>query len=152
MANTLTKGGNAALTGTRVELLVNTRDATADISALLLGIDGKVRSDTDLVFYNNPENGGVSVSNHTVIAQLNTISADVASVVIVVSADPAHPGMIFTTAPSLTIIQSEKNPIVFTPPDFTAKETVIVLAELYRRGGSWKVRAVGQGYASGLDD
>ncbi|MET7519554.1 VWA domain-containing protein [Streptomyces sp. NPDC005480] len=38
----------------------------------------------------------------------------------------------------------------FTAPDFTSGETVVVLAELYRRQGGWKVRAVGQGYASGL--
>ncbi|MFD3729604.1 TerD family protein [Streptomyces sp. NPDC058671] len=29
-------------------------------------------------------------------------------------------------------------------------ETVVVLAEVYRRGDGWKIRAVGQGYASGL--
>jgi hypothetical protein len=39
---------------------------------------------------------------------------------------------------------------LFTAPDFTSGETVLVLAQLYRRGDSWKVRAVGQGYASGL--
>ena len=34
------------------------------------------------------------------------------------------------------------------PPAST--ETAFVLGELYRRGGEWKVRAVGQGWASGL--
>ncbi|WP_280355531.1 VWA domain-containing protein [Nocardia otitidiscaviarum] len=38
----------------------------------------------------------------------------------------------------------------FKAPDFSNGETVVVLAELYRRGDDWKVRAVGQGYSSGL--
>ena len=29
-------------------------------------------------------------------------------------------------------------------------ETALVVVEVYRRGGAWKVRAVGQGYANGL--
>ena len=29
-------------------------------------------------------------------------------------------------------------------------ETAMVFGEIYRRGGEWKFRAVGQGYASGL--
>jgi stress response protein SCP2 len=31
-------------------------------------------------------------------------------------------------------------------------ETIMIAIELYRRGGAWKVRAVGQGYAGGLAD
>ncbi|MEW2289400.1 TerD family protein [Streptomyces sp. NPDC047841] len=37
-----------------------------------------------------------------------------------------------------------------TAPDLEAGETAVVLAELHRRGEGWKVRAGGQGYASGL--
>jgi stress response protein SCP2 len=37
----------------------------------------------------------------------------------------------------------------FTPPQPT-RETVLLLAELYRRGTAWKLRALGQGYADGL--
>ncbi len=31
-----------------------------------------------------------------------------------------------------------------------AGETAMVFGALYRRGGEWKFRAIGQGYASGL--
>ena len=31
-----------------------------------------------------------------------------------------------------------------------SSETAMVFGELYRHGGEWKFRAVGQGYASGL--
>lgn len=66
------------------------------------------------------------------------------------SVDPLQPGAVFTSAPRLTITQPRVPAKTFTAPDFVARETVVVLAELYRRGDAWKVRAVGQGYASGL--
>lgn len=50
----------------------------------------------------------------------------------------------------MTVTQLGASAQSFTPPDFIHRETVVVLAELYRRGGGWKIRAVGQGYASGL--
>ncbi len=93
---------------------------------------------------------GVSVSGRTVTVGLDKIPDDVISVLVVVSADPDHPGTVFTAAPSVTITQPGSTLLSFVPPDFTNKETVVVLAELYRRAGGWKVRAVGQGYASGL--
>lgn len=121
-----------------------------DVSALLLGADGKVRSDGDLVFYNHPAQDGVSLTGNTVSADLPRIPASVVTVVVVASVDPSHPGTVFTTAPILTASQRNGAGVTFTPPDFVAGETVVVLAEIYRRAGGWKVRAVGQGYASGL--
>jgi stress response protein SCP2 len=150
VASSLTKGANSPLADGTVELAVAVRGVEADVSALLLGGDGKVRTDDDLVFYNHPAQDGVAVSGCTVDAQLDKIPGDVTSVIVVTSADPTHPGTVFTLAPRLTITQPGSPPLSFTPPDFTARETVVVLAELYRRGGGWKVRAVGQGYASGL--
>ncbi|MET3984586.1 TerD family protein [Streptomyces sp. PvR034] len=122
----------------------------ADVSALLLGADGRVRSDDDLVFYNHPTQDGVSVAGSVVTADLSRVPAGVDRLVVVVSADPLQPGAVFTRAPHLSIAQTGSPARSFTAPDFTSGETVVVLAELYRRGGGWKVRAVGQGYASGL--
>ncbi|WP_340384395.1 TerD family protein [Streptomyces sp. SS7] len=51
---------------------------------------------------------------------------------------------------ALSISQTGSPTRSFTAPDFTSGESVAVLAELYRRDGGWKIRAVGQGYASGL--
>ncbi|MFJ8944969.1 VWA domain-containing protein [Streptomyces sp. NPDC102395] len=122
---------------------------SADVSALLLGPDGKVCGDHDLVFCNHPVQDGVSVVGTAVTADLFRLPAGVHRVV-VVSADPLLPGAVFTRAPQLTISQSGASTAWFIAPDFTAGETVVVLAELYRRGDGWKGRAVGQGYASGL--
>ncbi|GAA1592741.1 VWA domain-containing protein [Streptomyces globosus] len=146
----LRKGENAALLTERTVLSVAVRGLSADVSALLLGPEGRVRGDHDLVFYNHPVQDGVSVAGAAVTAELRGLPADVHRVVIVASADPLQPGAVFTRAPQLTITQSGTPAMSFTAPDFTSGETVVVLAELYRRGTDWKVRAVGQGYASGL--
>ncbi|MEV7442880.1 VWA domain-containing protein [Streptomyces sp. NPDC091204] len=146
----LRKGENAALLTERAVLSVAVQGLSADVSALLLGSDGRVRGDHDLVFYNHPVQDGVSVAGAAVTAELPRLPADVHRVVIVASSDPLQPGAVFTRAPQLTITQSGSPAMLFTAPDFTSGETVVVLAELYRRGTDWKVRAVGQGYASGL--
>ncbi|MGW1985684.1 VWA domain-containing protein [Streptomyces collinus] len=123
---------------------------SADVSALLLGADGKVRNDDDLIFYNHPSQDGVSVSGPTVTADLPRVPAGVRHVVVVASADPLQPGAVFTRAPVLTIRQPNLPDLSFAAPDLTSGETVVVLAELYRRDAGWRIRAVGQGYASGL--
>jgi stress response protein SCP2 len=149
-ALSLGKGENAALDPQAVALDVTAQGTPLDVSALLLGPNGKVRSDADLVFYHHLSQDGVSLSGHTVTADLRSIPADVDTVVVVASVDPLRPGAVFTAAPVLTVTQHSGTRLTFSPPDFVARETVVVLAELYRRGGGWKVRAVGQGYASGL--
>lgn len=85
-----------------------------------------------------------------VTADLARVPGGVDRVVIVASADLLQPGTVFTRAPHLTVTQSGARVATFLAPDFTSGETVVVVAEIYRRGGGWKARAVGQGYASGL--
>ncbi len=146
----LRKGENTALPTAPVVLTVRVQGLSADVSALLLGADGKVRSDSDLIFYNHPSQDGVSIGGSAVTADLPRVPAEVKHVVVVVSADPLQPGAVFTRALSLTIEQPNSPNLSFMAPDFTSGETVVVLAELYRRDAGWKIRAVGQGYASGL--
>ncbi|MFE6886664.1 VWA domain-containing protein [Streptomyces sp. NPDC057694] len=146
----LRKGENMGLHRAPVVLSVSAQGPAVDVSALLLGPDGKVRADHDLVFYNHPVQDHVSVSDTTVTADVPRIPMGVDRVVIAASIDPLQPGAVFTRAPQLTITQNGVPAASFTAPDFVARETVVVLAELYRRGGDWKIRAVGQGYDSGL--
>ncbi|WP_433760297.1 TerD family protein [Nocardia sp. CA-135398] len=60
------------------------------------------------------------------------------------------PGAVFTRAPRLVVTQNPGPTVEYTAPDFTNRESVVVIAEAYRRNDAWKVRAVGQDYASGL--
>ncbi|MFF2551282.1 VWA domain-containing protein [Nocardia sp. NPDC058058] len=149
-ATSLRKGENATLSMGSVICDVTSSGLSVDVSALLIGSGGKVRNDSDLVFYNHPSQDGVSVSGTTVTADLPTVPRDVDKVVIAVSADPLQPGAVFTSAPQLRISQTPSSTMRFEAPGFSGGETLVVLAELYRRGEGWKVRAVGQGYSTGL--
>jgi stress response protein SCP2 len=149
-SNALRKGENVALSGSRASFSLTTDRTPIDVSALLLGIGGKVRDDSDLVFYNNPTRHGVEVAGALVTVDFDRIPRDVATVVIVASVDPLSPGAVFTRAPRLVVTQDAGPAIDYIAPDFTNRETVVVIAEVYRRNDAWKVRAVGQGYASGL--
>ena len=71
---------------------------------------------------------------------------------IVVTASPDAAGQTFQgIEPTATIRDADGGAVLatFTPPQL-GTETALVVVEVYRRGGQWKARAVGQGYANGL--
>jgi uncharacterized protein YkwD/stress response protein SCP2 len=121
-----------------------------DVSALVTGESGKVVGDGDFVFYNQPSAPGVRVSGDTVAVDPRRLRAGATRVTVVVSA--AEPGTPLgrLPAPQMTVTASGGETVArFTPPRPTS-ETVLLLAEIYRRGAAWKLRAIGQGYAEGL--
>ncbi|WP_433527540.1 AIM24 family protein [Nocardia pseudovaccinii] len=128
--------------------------APVDVSALLLGADGRVRSDADFVFFNQPVGPGVTYrhgrgAGDMVDVQTSALPADVDKVVVTASLDGSGPPT-FAGASSLTAtIGSDAGTLTF-PMTGLSTETAVVCVEIYRRGGAWKVRAVGQGYDNGL--
>lgn len=149
----MTPGSNLPLTAARVAVTV-TAPVRLDVSGLLLTAGGKVRSDADFVFYNQPAGPGVS---HGTTPGGDTITVDTAAVPadidkVVITASPDAPGATFAgTEPTGTVRDADGGGVLatFTPPRL-GPETALVVMEIYRRGGGWKVRAVGQGYANGL--
>ncbi|MBL7497225.1 VWA domain-containing protein [Frankia sp. CNm7] len=165
----LTKGANAALDAGDVEITVSWR-ATAgsadlgpslDVCALRLGADGKVREDADLVFFNAPSSPDGSVrhigrtpdgAGEVVTVDTTRQPADVASIVVTATIDVVTPHLTFgglAVSARVADLATGAELARFTPPPL-GPEKALVVVELYRRGGSWKIRAVGQGYASGL--
>ncbi|MVU75829.1 stress protein [Nocardia sp. ET3-3] len=131
-----------------------TCSAAVDVSALLLGTNGRVRSDGDFVFFNQPVAPGV-VYRHgrgagdMVEVQTSALPADVDRVAITASLDGSGPAT-FAGVGSLTAtIGSAAGTLTF-PMDRLSTEAAVVCVEIYRRGDGWKVRAVGQGYDDGL--
>ncbi|MEU5589044.1 TerD family protein [Streptomyces chrestomyceticus] len=151
----MTPGSNLPLTASRVAVDV-TAPVRLDVSGLLLTTDGKVRSDDDFVFYNQPAGPGVTHTSGAGGAG-DTITVDTAAVPagiekIVVTASLDAPGATFAgTEPTGTVRNAADGSVIasFTPPRL-GPETALVVVEIYRRNGAWKVRAVGQGYANGL--
>lgn len=152
MSVTLPKGGNAPLRSGRCGVTITAPGAKIDVCAVLLSQDGKVRNDDDLVFYNHPAQDGVVLSGRTIAADLRAVPATVDRIAIVASIDPALPGAHFAAHNSpQVVIECLGERLGFDPPPFTHRETAAVLVEIYRREGAWKVRAVGQGWSTGLE-
>ncbi|MCP2295967.1 tellurite resistance protein TerA [Nocardia amikacinitolerans] len=156
------KGANVAvpMSAVRIELGWQSGPGTpdADASALLL-VGGKVRSDNDFVFYNQPLHPSGAVRHEgkqqgpTVLdvlsVQLAQVEPQVETVVIAASADGGTFGQFQGLYVRVLDAATGAEVARFDSTGATT-ETAFVLGELYRRQGAWKFRAVGQGYDSGL--
>ncbi|MBP5866606.1 TerD family protein [Streptomyces sp. LBUM 1483] len=151
----MTPGSNIPLPVTRVAVDVSA-PVRLDVSGLLLTADGKVRSDDDFIFYNQPSGPGVTYRSGGG-ATPDSITVDTSAVPpgiekIVVTASPDAAGQTFQgVEPTATIRDAANGSVIstFTPPQL-GTETALVIVEIYLRNGAWKARAVGQGYANGL--
>ncbi|MDP9885970.1 tellurium resistance protein TerD [Sinomonas atrocyanea] len=139
-----------------------------DASALLVSARGKVRSNDDFIFYNQLEAKDGSVvhqgDNRTgegegddeqILIDLTKVAGDVEKVVIVVSIDQAEArrqnfGMVRGAFCRVVNDVTDQEVVRYDLTEDAASETCMIFAEIYRHGGEWKFRAVGQGYASGL--
>ncbi|MGA5316884.1 TerD family protein [Streptomyces pseudogriseolus] len=160
----MSKGSNTPVPATALRVDVGWRSGPgvpdADASALLLA-GGKVRSDADFVFYNQPSHASGAVRHEgkrqdggrvtdTLLVDLTRVEPGIETVILAASSD----GGTFGQVPGLSIeVKDAANGAVAARFDSTGAttETAYVLGEFYRRQGAWKFRAVGQGYSSGLE-
>ncbi|MFE0520785.1 TerD family protein [Streptomyces sp. NPDC058954] len=140
--------------------------ADADLTFFLTAGDGRVANDADFVFYNQPATadgaarllGKQQEGPHTVeraTVHLSALPDHVQRVAIAINMD-VDTGLTCAalTHASLDIDSPAGTAWTFTPPaDPHIK--AMVIAELYRHTQAgqpvWKVRALGQGWADGLD-
>ncbi|MFF9847728.1 TerD family protein [Streptomyces litmocidini] len=168
MTHAMQKGSNVPLDTAAVRAVLRWTPGPGvpdvDASALLLGPSGRVRSDEDFVFYNQPRHPSGLVRRlpkkrvsegltDTVEADLASLDVSVDRVVIAASSD----GGTFRSVSDLRILLydavtgAEQEPLaLFDVTAETGEETAVICGELYRRGDGWKFRAVGQGYPTGL--
>ncbi|MFJ9209092.1 TerD family protein [Streptomyces sp. NPDC102264] len=151
----MTPGSNIPLPTAHVAVDV-AAPVRLDVSGLLLTADGKVRSDDDFIFYNQPTGPGVSYRSgggtapDAIVVDTSAVPAGIEKIVVTASPDAA--GQSFQgIEPTATIRDAGSGGALatFTPPQL-GTETALVIVEIYLRNGAWKVRAVGQGYANGL--
>ncbi|MFI6334969.1 TerD family protein [Streptomyces sp. NPDC050535] len=158
------KGSNVPVPTTALRVEMGWRSAPgvpdADASALLL-VSGRVRSDSDFVFYNQPAHSSGAVRyegkgsqggqvTDTLLVDLARVEPAIETVVVAASSD----GGSFGQVPGLYIrvLDGQRGTEIarYDSADATV-ETAFVLGEFYRRQGAWKFRAIGQGYGSGLE-
>ena len=180
MSVSLSKGGNVSLskaapnlTNALIALGWDARstsgaDFDLDASALLLGDNGKVLSDQHFVFFNNLKSPDGSVE-HTgdnltgegegddeiIKVNLATVPANVDKIVFPVSiydAESRQQSFGQVRNAYIRVVDANTNAEIarYDLTEDASTETAMVFGELYRHGGEWKFRAIGQGYASGL--
>ncbi|MFJ4657908.1 AIM24 family protein [Nocardia sp. NPDC088792] len=150
---TLARGENRPAPGDRM-LITVTSAAPLDVSALLLGPDGKVRADGDFIFFNQPIGPGVTYRNGAggpdlVDIRTSALPPEIDTVIVTASLDGTGPTTFAAAGQVTAIIESDTATLTF-PMTGLATETAVVGIEIYRRADTWKVRAVGQGYDDGL--
>ncbi|MCK6526947.1 TerD family protein [Myxococcota bacterium] len=180
MAVSLAKGGNVSLTkeapGLTKALVglgwdvraTDGADFDLDASVFLCGADGKIRSDSDFIFYNNLKSSDGSVEHtgdnrsgagdgddEAVKVNLAGVPGDVAKIVFTVTIHEAESrrqnfGMVSNAFVRVVNQDDNKEIARYDLSEDASTETAMIFAELYRHGAEWKFRAVGQGFAGGL--
>jgi stress response protein SCP2 len=154
----LSQGGNAPVPAGVIQIIAQWRllpgTAEPDLAALLVGETGKVAADSDMVFYNQPNhpNGAVSLE---VVPGRGVLRVNLTGLPGQVSRIPLAVSMHGTTLDGvadlqLLVVDSAGQPLLRYDVTGGKGLAALVLGELYRRGGGWKLRAIGQGWDTGL--
>lgn len=160
----LERGANAVVNAADVIVRIDyvaPADADADVSAYLLGENGKVRGDHDMVFYNQAESAGGAMrfnpqpgAGGEFRISLRGLPPEIARIVFCVTIDQARArGRTLASLgkPRIEVTDSSGASTAGYAPDLKdASEAAMTFGELYRRGSDWKFRAVGQGFNGGL--
>jgi len=169
LVHEMVKGGNVGLASLSEDIgsvLMSlswgspTGEGDADVSVLLLTGDGKVRSDGDFYFYNNPvaADGSVQLlgkaptadgSEDRITFDLTAIPAGVEQIVVAAS---RYESARFSELQDLrlTLADGSGESLLRFSIDDPGEVSALLFGEFYRRGGDWRFRAIGQGYESGL--
>lgn len=172
----LDKGMKMALVGLGWD--VNKYDGGADFdldaSAFLLGANGKVRSDSDFIFYGNLKSTDGSVTHtgdnltgegdgddEVLIIDFSKVPADVEKIAVTVTIYDADKrrqnfGQVSNAYVRVARMANENDMVgtevlKFDLVEEFSIETALVVCEIYRMGGEWKFNAVGSGYQGGLE-
>jgi tellurium resistance protein TerD len=180
MGISLSKGGNVSLSKTDPTLKnvivglgwdarpTDGADFDLDASAFMVKEDGKVRSNSDFIFYNQTKSvcgsvehtgdnrtGAGDGDDEAVIVLLDKIPSDVQRVVFCVTihdADLRKQNFGQVSHAFVRVVNKDSNSEVarYDLSEDASIETAMIFGEIYRHSGEWKFKAVGQGYAGGL--
>ena len=180
MSVSLAKGGNVSLskqapnlTAVTVGLGWDVRVTTGadyDLDASALGIDSNKRilNDSYFVFYNNLRSPDGAIEHtgdnrtgegegddEAINVDLRALAPQVDSIIFPVTIHDADAlgqsfGQVHGAFIRVVDRADGRELARYDLSEDASTETAMVFGEIYRRGGEWKFRAIGQGYASGL--
>ncbi|WP_329446346.1 TerD family protein [Streptomyces canus] len=133
-------------------------DCEIDVVAFILDEDEQVLFDEDFIFYGAPESPAGTVrlltggpAEQAIALHLASLPPATRKVVVAAAIDgPATFGAVgpiqIGAAPG-----TSGSPLTRATLDAATTERTLLLAEIYRRGPIWRLRAIGQGYDHALD-
>ncbi|NRD80494.1 TerD family protein [Bacillus sp. BRMEA1] len=143
-------------------------DFDLDASVFLLGENGKVTTESDFIFYNNPQgaNGAVvhTGDNRTgagdgddeqIKINLMEVPSNIQRIAFTITIHEAASrnqnfGQVSNSYARIFNEESGEELIRYDLGEDFSIETAIVVGELYRHNGEWKFSAIGSGYQGGL--
>ena len=180
MAISLSKGANVSLTKTdstlsqvAVGLGWDARgtvgdDFDLDAMAIMVKEDGKVRTDNDMIFYNNAISSCGSVrhtgdnrtgagegDDEVVEVDLTKVPSEISKLIFAVTiheADARHQNFGMVGSAFIRIVNSSSGAEIarYDLSEEASTETAMLFGEIYRYSGEWKFRAIGQGFQGGI--
>ncbi len=180
MAISLQKGGNVNLSKEAPSMTkmivglgwdVRATDGAAfdlDAVAFVLKADGKVRADSDFIFFNNKQNAEGSVvhggdnrtgegdgDDETIIIDLSKMPANVEKVAVCVTiydADSRRQNFGQVSRAYVRVVNDAGQQEVarYDLSEDGSTETAMIFGEVYKHNGEWKFKAIGQGFKGGL--
>ncbi|HEV7815755.1 MAG TPA: TerD family protein [Janthinobacterium sp.] len=139
-----------------------------DGSVFLLKADGKVRSDSDFIFYNNLKStegsvahsgdnltGGGEGDDERITVDLTRVPAEIERITVGVTIHEADArrqnfGMVPKAFIRCVNAEGEREIARYDLSEDGSTETAMIFGEIYRNGSEWKFRAIGQGFKGGL--
>ncbi len=145
-------------------------DFDIDASVFMLGSNEKIISDQHFIFYNNltspdPDKsvqqrgdnrtGAGEGDDEIIDVNLKTVPADVEKIAIAVTIHEADKrgqnfGQVENAFVRIVNCENEEEIIRYDLTEDFSIETALIMAELYRKDGEWRMNAVGAGYGGGL--
>ena len=181
MAISLSKGGNLSLSKTEPSLKsiliglgwesrsTDGMDFDLDASAFLVGDNGKVQSDADFIFYNQLKStcgaiehtgdnrtGAGDGDDEALKISLDKVPDAIKRVVVCVTIHDAEArkqnfGQVSDAFMRIVNLDNNVEIVRFDLTEDYSTETAMIFGDVYRHNGEWKFKAVGQGYAGGLE-
>jgi tellurium resistance protein TerD len=146
---------------------INGQSPDCDVSAFLLGANGKIPNESYFVFYNNPTSADGAVryngddrtgdgdgDDETVDIYLPSVSPDVLQICFTISINNTDVGFNFSTVSnaSVRVYNADTNAVLcqFVLAEKFPSADTLNIGRCFRTGNEWEFEALGDAYVGGL--
>lgn len=158
----ITKGKNLSDIVVVLDRSTSNKEMEVDGAAFLLEANGRCKNDESFIFYGQPASADGSIklaspsgNQNEIHINLHKVSPDIQKIAFTLTIHEGEKkGHNFSQVPSSTLLLKDKNSgetlYSFIFGEELQNETAIVVGEMYRHNGEWKLNAVGSGFFGGL--